>query len=197
MRSWATQTLAYDQPIAFRGRQVPGIFCPGRGPHAGPTEEEGFLKQAWIRGRARVVVETLRVDGVDLRIAGSCRTALFDLSLESPDVYDLQPGLTVADSPFLDPADKGQTAVEYIMTNPYFKLTSGGLLTARFEVPAFSGCRTATGEDVSRLLTAAVSGPGTTEVRSQAMEVKALPLICGWTYSCDPDPLPALSLPTG
>ncbi|MCS0635723.1 hypothetical protein NX801_08610 [Streptomyces sp. LP05-1] len=41
-----------------------------------------------------------------------------------------------------------------------YPFITGGLLTGQITVPPFTGCRSASGEDLSRLFTAAISGPG-------------------------------------
>ncbi|MHC8563862.1 hypothetical protein ACW23B_24965 [Streptomyces albidoflavus] len=39
-------------------------------------------------------------------------------------------------------------------------MSSGGPLTSEVTIPAFTGCGTDDGEDLNRLLTASISGPG-------------------------------------
>ncbi|MEU6485375.1 DUF6801 domain-containing protein [Streptomyces sp. NPDC046887] len=43
-----------------------------------------------------------------------------------------------------------------------YPFLTGGLLTGSITIPPFTGCRTPSGEDLSRLFTAAISGPGNT-----------------------------------
>lgn len=185
----------HDQPISMRGGQQVEVFCPGRGPNASASQRENALTNTAIAGKVRVQVNSLKVDGVDLRLSKTCRTGLFDLNLTSPDVYSLDPKLTPRTSPFVSPQESGQTDAEYVMTNPYFKVTFGGRLTADVDVPAFTDCGTASGDDISPLLTATVSGPGTSDVRSEALQGKVNPGDCELTYTCGPGRLPDIDLP--
>lgn len=96
-----------------------------------------------VNERVAVIIEALRVDGVDLQ---------------------LRPGCTTAEPATLDLLGKG-----YIEGDPSVNKTpplsdhyapgAGGYLSGTIDVPAFAHCRTASGEDISPLLTATVSGP--------------------------------------
>ncbi|MFE5796267.1 DUF6801 domain-containing protein [Streptomyces sp. NPDC056503] len=101
--------------------------------------------------RAPLVLRVLdvKVNGVDLDVGPSCRTATPLASPEpEPDTY---PGdhlvlLGLGRIPF------GQPAEGYV-------LTGGGALTGEVTIPPFKDCG-AGGEDLDRLLTASISGPG-------------------------------------
>lgn len=99
-------------------------------------------------------VEILKVlvDGQDLQLSGNCRT------VTPAPVRMVGPGYTIPD-PFDTP-----TAMEdwYRTTDPteFFHPFYGGELTGAMTIPAFTGCTTATGDDLSALMTLSVSGPG-------------------------------------
>ncbi|MCK8680645.1 DUF6801 domain-containing protein [Streptomyces lichenis] len=63
----------------------------------------------------------------------------------------------------LDVGPRCRTArkIDTSLSGEYPFLT-GGLLTGSITIPPFTGCRTPSGEDLSRLFTAAISGPGNT-----------------------------------
>lgn len=86
----------------------------------------------------------LVVDGVDLKLSGRCQTA------EPGKLKLLGRGYWQGD-PEIDNAKPWLTG--------NFVATQGGLLTGTIDIPAFAGCTTASGDDVSPLVTTAVSGP--------------------------------------
>lgn len=99
-------------------------------------------------------VEILKVlvDGHDLQITGNCRT------VTPAPVKMVGPGYTIP-NPFSTP-----TAMEdwYRAADPdsYFHPFYGGQLSGTMTIPAFTGCTTATGDDLSALMTLSVSGAG-------------------------------------
>lgn len=104
-----------------------------------------------VNGRVYTRVTSLRVDGVSLPLQGVCRTrqsGALDLSGKG---Y-----VTGWDGSVNLPA-KVQPA---LWNEGVFNLSPGGLLAGTVDVPPFEGCTTTGGDDVSRLLTAAVSGEG-------------------------------------
>lgn len=178
---------AEDLPVPFRAQQEARGFCPGKGPHAGPAEAETHLAETAATGALQVELTALRVDDIDLGLRPGCLAIRpSDLTLTSPDFYNLDPDLRPGEAP--DVAGN-------LLTTPYFAFSFGGLLTGTMDVPAFAGCTTATGEDVSALVTAAVSGPGNAvRLRAEALTGNAELVPCANDHSCPPlDPLP---LPT-
>lgn len=89
-------------------------------------------------------VTRLLVDGVDLNLGNRCQTA--------------KPGaLSLLGKGWRQGIDQVDQARPWETGN--YAPGSGGLLVGKVDVPAFAGCLTGGGEDVSRLLTSAVSGP--------------------------------------
>ncbi|MER8232410.1 DUF6801 domain-containing protein [Streptomyces sp. NPDC094049] len=91
----------------------------------------------------------VKVNGVKLDVGPSCRT---EKSLRS---VDPKPDKYPGDHLVLEGRGKiplGEPAVGYV-------LTSGGPLVGEVDIPAFKGCG-AGGENLDRLLTASISGPG-------------------------------------
>ncbi|NEA47244.1 DUF6801 domain-containing protein [Streptomyces sp. SID10815] len=109
----------------------------------------GGSLDTYIRVPVVLHVTSLSVNGTPLDVGASCRTRT---SLRSPDP-----------DPAQHPGDhllvKGHG--EYVGGMPAtgYQLSSGGELTGSVTIPEFTGCRTADGENVDRLLTASVSGP--------------------------------------
>lgn len=94
----------------------------------------------------------LTVDGIDLNLVGTCQTGAAlrlrskELIVDEPVGYSNEQGLSKLEMEF-DP-------------KVYQYGIQGGTLTGTLDIPAFSGCGTASGDDLSPLLTAALSGPG-------------------------------------
>jgi hypothetical protein len=95
------------------------------------------------------ILEVL-VDGVDLQLTGDCRT------VTPAPVHLVGPGYTIA-FPYSDGnADKFYRSAD---PSTYFNPYKGGQLTGTMTIPAFTGCTTASGDDLSALMTLSVSGP--------------------------------------
>ncbi|MFD3571840.1 DUF6801 domain-containing protein [Streptomyces sp. NPDC058667] len=107
------------------------------------------IAETWIRVPLVLRVLDVRVDGTRLDVGPSCRTAA-PLSSPEPD-----PATYPGDHLVL--LGKGQLLNGTDATG--YVLTSGGPLTGEVTVPAFKGCG-AGGENLDRLLTASISGPG-------------------------------------
>ncbi|MEU6134161.1 hypothetical protein [Nocardioides sp. NPDC047086] len=104
-----------------------------------------------VQGRLSTRVMSLRVDGVSLPFRGECRTREpGDVRLTGKGYFYAWDGTQNVPAP-VQPE---------LWDNGLFNLSPGGLLAGTIDVPPFSGCVTTTGDDVSRLLTAAVSGEG-------------------------------------
>jgi hypothetical protein len=104
-----------------------------------------------LSGQVGVQVLGLSVDGVDLGLAGSCRTTQPGaLVLESP-------GGWVPDPPAIRTSAKVKAYADSLALHGIFS-GGGGAISGTVDVPPFTGCRTTSGDDVSQLLTATVSG---------------------------------------
>lgn len=146
---------AENLPVGFDVRQKYGDYC-GNAPKPFPdlpsVGRNNRYEAASVEGQAEIVVSALKVDGVDLRLARNCKTRdLGNIALTSRVWYNSNPENLI---PGVAPID------ENIMTTPYFIVENGGRLDGTVDIPPFTGCRTRAGEDVSKLLTATVSGPG-------------------------------------
>lgn len=145
-----------DLPKSFRIDAPTKTFCPGRGPHAGPGEEESHWPPATVVGEVQIDIDAVRVDGVPLQLEAGCRTTgPGTLRLRSIDYFSLDP-------------DNGPEAGS--PGSPYYSPTAGGPMTGTIDIPAFTGCRRGT-EDLSPLLTGTVSGPAN-EVAARLTDIR-------------------------
>lgn len=198
--------IALEQLHNPQGAVLPAIltqrastFCPGRGPY--PTPPPGvdgtnsLLSQTSLTGSVTVRVTGLRVDGVEIPGLATCGTTTGKLALTAPDYYAWNPDLTDSERPYK----------ENILTTKFFNLSLGGMLAGTLDVPDFTSCRTSGGDDVSPLLTAAVSGNGNpVTLRSEGLpptggfpdSATEPPSRCPWNSNCDTR-LPQLDIPTG
>jgi hypothetical protein len=98
----------------------------------------------------------VRVDGVDLALTGDCRT------VTPAPIHLVGSGYTIAD-PYLLPDSGGYLSnidKFFQTTDPstYFNPLWGGQLNGTMTIPSFTGCTTASGDDLSALMTLSVSG---------------------------------------
>jgi hypothetical protein len=126
---------------------------------AGRRTSDYTVADTKVSDSFNVKIVAVKVDGVDLGLNGDCRT------VEPAPVAMTGPGFTIIDTtqPY-----KGRPAHDtyYAETgwyldhdvSTYFHPTKGGELTGTMTIPAFTGCTTAAGDDLSRLLTLSVSG---------------------------------------
>ena len=145
-------------------------FCRGRGPHAGPNQSEMHTPPAVFSGSVSVAVESVRVDGLDLEVASSCRTAeATSLRLSSRDLYSLDPDRR-----------PGEGALDWDPnTTRFFRGPDGGLLEGTVDIPPFTGCSTPD-DDLDALLTGLVSAKDNPiSVRSGFLAAACLP----WRYT--------------
>jgi hypothetical protein len=113
------------------------------------TDNSQYVAPALVNDAFAVRVTDVAVDGVDLDIGDDCHAvslAPFTIHSESYTVPGSFQG-NVDDPAYFDPTKN-------------FLGQDGGTLTGTIDIPAFTGCGTASGDDVSRLLTASVSGAG-------------------------------------
>lgn len=133
----ATMVLEQTGPITI-GTLFRAVFATG----------DNYLDNT-IRAPLVLRVLDVKVNGVELDVGPSCRTAT---PLSSPDPEPARyPG------PHLVMVGKGHIPAGQPAQG--YQLTSGGPLTGEVTIPAFKGCG-ADGENLDRLLTASISGPG-------------------------------------
>ncbi|WP_445407863.1 DUF6801 domain-containing protein [Streptomyces albidoflavus] len=103
-----------------------------------------------IRASLVLRLSDVKVNGTPLDVGPDCRTETPLISREpEPDRY---PGDHMV-LHGLSEQYTGEDATGY-------QVSSGGPLTSEVTIPAFTGCGTDDGEDLNRLLTASISGPG-------------------------------------
>lgn len=119
-----------------------------------------------MTGRVRVRLISVSVDGVDLGLR-NCVSPPIGLDLHGKPFWEGDP---LADPNQHDPAfvadpasptfAQGSTAAADWMAARGEAALNGGVVTGTIDIPAFFDCLTGSGEDLSPLLTGAVSGPG-------------------------------------
>jgi len=194
--------IALEQPRNPQNAVLPAIlnqrvsdFCPGEGPFGGGN----WLSETALDGTVGVRVTGLRVDGVDVGPLPTCAATEAQLSLSAPDYYSSDPEPSAEERPGAGNA--------LTLTTTYFSFVYGGLLTGTLDVPGFDNCSTPSGDDLSPLLTAAVSGDGNPVIlRTPGLppsDEHALndygtvpPDQCPWNGNCDAR-LPQLDIPEG
>lgn len=121
-------------------------YRPGGGLAYEQVSNETVVKDAF-----NVQILKVRVDGQDLELNGDCRT------VEPAPLTMIGPRYTIPDP------DSTPTAKEdwYRAADPstFFHPFWGGQLKGNMTIPAFTGCTTASGDDLSALMTLSVSGP--------------------------------------
>lgn len=151
-----TATLQVSQRRDGNGLPYPLIFQPHDHQEYQPRAGIEFIKtieSATLEDRVDVRVRDVTVDGVDLRLGSSCGTgptAQLSVSnrklvVETPYGYESTTGFGKLEDEFDPKID--QFGIQ------------GGALQGTLDIPAFTGCATASGDDISPILTAAVSGP--------------------------------------
>lgn len=146
-------TLQVSQQRDKDGLPVPLSFRPHDYQVVSPDPNASIrsvVTEAELAARVSVRVVDLTVDGVDLQMDATCTTGLGDLNLTTRRLEVDQPNDYVGASLLEEVFDP--TVYQYGIL--------GGTLTGKLDIPAFSGCGTASGDDLSPLLTAALSGPG-------------------------------------
>jgi hypothetical protein len=129
-------------PISFHSA---GCYLEVPGPHGARQ-----VRDTDIEDRLFVRVKRVEVDGLAVRLAADCRTAEpGSLRLHGKGWWDDE----VA-------GEGGQIDILHPWLTGNFSPSQGGLLTGTLDVGRFAGCTTADGDDLSRLLTATVAGPG-------------------------------------
>ncbi|WP_162602360.1 hypothetical protein [Nocardioides daejeonensis] len=138
---------------------------------------------AQLQDEIDLVIETVRIDGVDLRLRPGCRTATHaTLDLVGKGWFRGDPN---------DPVDEDDPGA-----SGHYAAGSGGVITGTIDIPSFSSCRTPSGEDISPLLSSTVSGPGNEVVLTVGTPLCPLPPLGGYDARkhCDASNLPTTEL---
>ncbi len=100
-----------------------------------------------IQDKVSIRVRSVKVDGVDVGLGSRCQT---------PPTAELD----VVSEIFVSRTEDGAPSRRVIDFDPAhgFQGLEGGTFNGKISIPAFRGCTTRTGDDVSALLTSAVSG---------------------------------------
>lgn len=180
---------AEDMPVGLEIKQKTGDYCVGQSPFPdivvpGSGTSNAHWDPATVDGPVQVGITALKIDGVDIRLAGGCRAETPGaIALRGREHFTMNPENLI---PGVVPSGPN------LMVTPYFGVANGGLLRGSVDIPAFSGCTTESGEDVSRLLTAAVSGADNpVTMRAEGLSSD---LCLGPTEPCAP--FPGLPFPT-
>lgn len=137
-------TLQVSQARTADGLPEPLRFRPHDYKLARANGNTMVVESAALDAKVIVAVRSLVVDGVDVQLGDSCRSQRpASLQLESKELR----------------VDQPERDLEYEVFDPdvYQYGINGGTLQGVIDIPAFTGCSTASGDDVSPLLTAAVS----------------------------------------
>jgi hypothetical protein len=104
-----------------------------------------------VEDSMNVQILKVLVDGVDLGLTGDCRT------VTPAPMTMTAPGYTIP-----DPSRTPTTRLEWFARadpNSFFHPDWGGTLNGTIDIPPFTGCTTASGDDLSELMTLSASGP--------------------------------------
>jgi len=151
-----------------------------------------------VEGPLSLTISALRIDGRPVDVGRRCRAvAPLDINLWAADA-----GSSASDDPWF-PTTGGRLYQREDTTR--VDVPGGRLLhpgSTDLTIPAFAGCRSTKGDDISRLLTATISGPGNEiAVRQTAIRFSGTP---GYWYGKDigggavqdPPPPPDIPVPT-
>ncbi|RNL62421.1 hypothetical protein EFK50_11645 [Nocardioides marmoriginsengisoli] len=122
-----------------------------------------YNREFVVEDSVNVRVLSVRVDGQDMQLNGNCRT-------KEPAPFRVVGPETVRRDTDANPA-----AEWYAKKDPetYYHPLYGGSLKGAITIPPFTGCTTSAGDDLSRLITLAASGP------DNPMQARS-----GWPFSC-------------
>ncbi|WGX97966.1 hypothetical protein [Nocardioides sp. L-11A] len=118
---------------------------------SGPNGPSGSMRLEPVRieDAFEVRVTKVLVDGVDIGLTGACRT------VRPAPVVMVGPGHVI-------PPGVGDPQAYFRALDPttFFHPLYGGQLAGSLDLPAFTGCTTESGDDLSPMITLSVSGPG-------------------------------------
>lgn len=153
-------TLQVVQETDAQGLPEPLKFRPHDYRIAGAAGDiTTVVEPSTLKAEVGVRVRSLVVDGVDVGLGPRCRTAVLGgLSLSTRELQVNQPlGYEAPGLEGTGDSRNGKLEEEVFDPTIYQYGIQGGTLTGRLDIPRFSGCSTSTGDDVSRLLTSAIS----------------------------------------
>jgi hypothetical protein len=187
--------IRLEQPRASNGVIVPGLAEQGAGMPC-DNQSEWPLYTTIDHGDATLPivlrVERVDVDGVRLMLSGECRTAQFEFQGRGEGFQTSSP--EYADE--ILPALPGE-GPETVLDTRFWNFGKGGLIKGAMDIPPFSGCVTESGDDLSDVLTAAISGPNNSvEIRLRGLEGSSDGIAgCPFVGDCS-NPIPEMAIPT-
>lgn len=116
------------------------------------------LDSLHLTGSVTVRVLSVAIDGTDLELSGRCESGPIELDLQGESTWE--------DDPLTDyrmaapPVALGTGSATWNAERGIGTPGHGGAVSGLVEVPPFRNCTVASGEDLSTLLTGALSGPG-------------------------------------
>lgn len=133
-----------------------------------------------VRAETRLRVDALSIDGVELDLAGACRSEVAEMTLSNDPYYAWDPEHSPEDHPMES---------HNVLTTPFYAPTMGGRLFGSIDIGPFSGCVTMAGDDLSALLTATVSGPDNpVDVRAEGLTTQSSwpdVEMCPFDWNCE------------
>jgi len=110
------------------------------------------MKPAVVEDAFNVRILKVKIDGVDVGLNGDCRT------VTPAPVHLVGPAYRIDDPLRYDGYENDWYATHDPRT--FFNPFHGGFMKGTIDIPAFTGCTTRTGGDISGLMTKSASGPG-------------------------------------
>lgn len=174
-------TLQVSQARTAESLPEPLRFRPHDYKIARTSGDTMIVESAALDADVTISVRSLTVDGVDVELGDTCRSRrAASLHLESKELR----------------VDQPERDLEFEVFDPeiYQYGINGGALQGSIDIPSFTGCTTASGDDVSALLTAAVSEDdaplsvrmGATNCQIYDEKFNARPIPAGVTRPDDP-----------
>lgn len=135
-------TVSIQQPKDRDGVVEP-IKVHGPVSIIGPRGAEQVIRDAFGEGKVELRLSDVHVDGQSVGVGDRCRTADLGALRVFGEGYRMEPGDRAGSVP-----------------DGKYNVGSGGILHGTLDVSRFVDCRSASGDDISPLLTNAVSGKG-------------------------------------
>lgn len=147
---------ADDLPVPVEIDAPASQYCAGEQYRPFPNLDGSWTGQMFKNygangsGPLTIGIKRLSIDGVPITLSASCKTVKpATLHIESLPYTQDDPNIPLEDHPLLDTHN----------TTPYYnQFAAGGRLFGNVEIPPFTGCVTASGDDLSALLSASISG---------------------------------------
>jgi hypothetical protein len=118
-------------------------------PDGSTVRVDAVVDETKVDDAFNVDVLKVKIDGVDVGLKGKCRT------VTPAPVHLIGKGYTI------EGPEDGPWFAHMVATDPtgFFHPFYGGYMSGTITIPPFAGCKLATGEDISALLTKSASGP--------------------------------------